>query len=168
MFYALPDLSFILFANSWDIVRHEYIRGLIVGVLRVRPSARHPLTLDLVQQSDVLIELHESQEGDEFAHDRLLEVSLYAEVSLNDSRVKDFHLLLSELIVIVHLYSERVLIRIVIQVDEAVVEKETRVALFAIRVIDLITSWDVFKGLNDETCAIICVGPTSLARSLVV
>ncbi len=76
--------------------------------------------------------------------------------------------MLRELIVIVHLDREWILIGIIVQIDEAIVQKEARVALLAIRVIDLLSTWNVLKSLNYETLSVICVRPACLTRSLMI
>ena len=60
----------------------------------MRTPALLILALNLVKKSDVLIELDEAQEGDELAHDGLLEVDLDTEVPLNDVSVENLTLLL--------------------------------------------------------------------------
>ena len=76
--------------------------------------------------------------------------------------------MLRELVVILHLDSEGVLIGIVVKIDEAVVQKESRVALLTVRVVNLLTTLDVLEGLNDETLAVVSVRPARLTGSLVV
>ena len=134
----------------------------------MRPSALLPLALDLVQERNVLIELHEAEEGDEAIHDLLLKVLLDAEGALNDCNVKDLLFLLGVRCILHHLYREGILIRIVIQVDEAVVEEEARVALLTVGVVYLLTALDVFKRFNDEALAVISVRPASLPGALVI
>ena len=46
-------------------------------------SALAPLTLDLVQQGDVLIEVDEAQEGNELVHDWFFKINLDAECTLH-------------------------------------------------------------------------------------
>ena len=67
-----------------------------------------------------------------------------------------------------HLHRERVLICVVVQVDKAVIEKEARVAFLAIGIVDLLTTLYVLERLDDEALTLICVGPASLARTLVI
>ena len=134
----------------------------------MRARSLGPLTLQLVQKGDIFIELHEAKEGDEAAHDSLLEVDLNSERLLDGLRVEDFALLLCELVIVGHLDSEGILVGIVVQVDEAIVEKEARVALFAVRVVDLFTALDVFQSFDDEALSVVRVGPARLPWSLVV
>lgn len=98
----------------------------------MRSATREPLALNLVQKSDILVEFDETKEGNELAHNRLLPVGLHSESSLNYCRVQDFHFLLSKLVALVHFDGERILVGVVIKVDESVIEQEARVALLTI------------------------------------
>lgn len=119
---GLPYASLVLPADSGDLVSLERIGRLFVAVLRLRSALRLPLTLDLVQQGDVLVELSEAQEAHKLVHDWLLEVDLDTESALNKARVEDFHLLLRVKCFVVHLDGEWVFVCIVVKIDEAVVE----------------------------------------------
>ena len=70
---------------------------------------------------------------------------------------ENLHLLLSVDVILCHFDHEGIFIGVIVQVDEAIVEKESRIALFAVGVIDLIATFDVFKRLNDETLPVISV-----------
>ena len=84
-------------------------------------SSLAPLALDLVEQGNVFIKVDKAHEGDELVHDRLFKVYLDAERSLHQICIEDLLLLCGELVVIGHLNRERILVSIVIQVDEAIV-----------------------------------------------
>ena len=134
----------------------------------MRTPALLILALNLVKKSDVLIELDESQEGDELAHNWLLEVDLDTEVPLNDVSVEDFTLLLSINIVRRHSDREWIFVSIIVKINETVIKEESRVTLLSVRVIDLLSAFDVLQGLDDEATAIISVRPARLPRSLVI
>ena len=134
----------------------------------LRSASLRPLSLQLVKESDVLIKLYEAKERDELAHYALLEVYLHSKGALDEIRAEHLHLLLSKLIVIRHLYRQWILVRIVVQINESVVQEESRVALLAVGVIDLLTTRNVFESLNNETSSVICVGPARLSRPFVV
>ena len=87
---------------------------------------------------------------------------------LNHLTTHKFHLLRSKHVIFSHPDWEWVLVCIVIQVDEAVVEEEPRVAFLPIRVVHLIASLDIFESLNDKALPIICVEPSCLNRPLMV
>ena len=74
-----PHVALVLPADRWDVVSLEHVVVHIVGIVAHVPLTSTPLSLDLVQQGDVLVELHESEEGNKFVHDWLLEVSLNSE-----------------------------------------------------------------------------------------
>ena len=82
--------------------------------------------------------------------------------------IQDLGLLSGKLVILSHLNDERIFVGIVVQIDEAIVEQESRVTLLSVRVVDLLASLDVFKGFDDETLAFVSVGPASLPRALVV
>ena len=134
----------------------------------MRSAPRLPLALDLEQKGDVLVELREAQEAHKLVHDWFLEVDLDTERALNKARVENFHLLLRVKCFVVHLDGEGVFVCIVVKIDEAVVEQESRVALFAVRVVNLLSTLDVLKSLNDESLAIISISPAGLARAFVI
>ena len=90
------------------------------------------------------------------------------ESSLHELGAQDFSLLIGKLVILVHFDGEWVLVGIIVQVNETIVEKETSVALLAIRVKDLFSTFDVFKSLNDETLTVVGVTPASLSGALVV
>ena len=102
------------------------------------------------------------------AHDALLEVHLHAEGLLDGLRVEDFALLRSEHVVVGHFHRERVLVSVVVQVDEPVIQQEARVAFLPVRVVHLLATFDVFEGLDDEALAVVGVAPAGLAGALVV
>jgi hypothetical protein len=89
-------------------------------------------SLILINQSDILIILNESEPGEELMHDPLFEVSHDSE--LLEVRVVIDHVLLhlQVLIVLVVVHFEGELIGVVVQVDEAVVQEEPVVALLPI------------------------------------
>ena len=134
----------------------------------MRTPALLILALNLVKKSDVLIELDEAQEGDELAHNGLLEIDLDTEVPLNDVSVEDFTLLLGINIVRRHSDREWIFVSIIVKINEPVIKEEPRVALLSVRVIDLLSALDVLQGLDDEATAIISVRPARLPRSLVI
>ena len=103
-----------------------------------------PLALDLEKQSNVLVELSKAEEADKLVHDWFLKVGLNTEGALDESRIENLHLLLSIKGVLIHLHSEGVLISIIIEIDESVIEQEARIALLAVRVIYLLTTFNVF------------------------
>ena len=109
-----------------------------------------PLSLELVQEGDIFIELYESEEGDEAAHDTLFEVNLNSECLFDTLGVENFKFLLCIHVIVGHLDSEWILVRVVVQIDEAIVEKEARVALLTVRVVDLLATLDILQSLNDE------------------
>lgn len=119
-------------ADRGDVIGLKHVVVHIVGIVAHVPLTGAPLSLDLIKQGDVLVELHESEEGDKFVHDWLLEVSLNSEHLLHVLHAEHLCLLLCELVVISHLDSEGVLIGVIVQIDEAVVEKETSVALLTV------------------------------------
>ena len=82
--------------------------------------------------------------------------------------IQELKLLYGELVMLIHLDCKRVLVGIVVQVDEAVVEKEARVALFAIGVINLFATLDILESLDDETLTFVSVGPAGLPWTLVI
>jgi len=98
----------------------------------------------------------------------LLEVGLHAESSLDNGRVKDLLLLLGVRLIFSHLDREGILVRIIVQVDEAIVKQETRIAFLAVGVVDLLTALNVLQCLDDEALAFIRVSPAGLARTLVI
>ena len=157
-----------MLADGWYIISLEYVGWLVIRILRVGASARLPLTLNLVKQSDVFVEFHKTHEGNKLAHNWLFEVSLNAEIALHNGCVENFHLLRGELIVFIHLDCEWVLVGVVVEVDEAVVEEEASVALFTVRIVNLFSTLDLFKCLNDEALTVICICPASLAGTLVI
>ena len=69
---------------------------------------------------------------------------------------------------IIELDGQRELIGIIIKIDKAIIEKESGVAFFPIRVKDLVTTLDVFKCFDDKAFPIISVGPSSLSWSLMI
>ena len=73
-----------------------------------------------------------------------------------------------ELVIYVIVDLQRDFICIVVQIDEAVVQEESAVALLAVAIIDLLSSLDIFDCFDDESLSLVCVGPRSLSRSLVV
>ena len=82
--------------------------------------------------------------------------------------IQDLGLLSGKLVILSHLDDERILVGVVVQINEAIVEQESRVTLLSVRVVDLLAALDVFEGLNDETLALVCVRPAGLPRALVV
>ena len=98
----------------------------------MRTPALLILTLNLVKKSDVLIELDEAQEGDELAHDGLLEVDLDTEVPLNDVSVEDLTLLLGINIVGRHSHREWIFVSIIVKINEPVIKEEPRVTLLSV------------------------------------
>lgn len=98
----------------------------------------------------------------------LLEVGLHAESSLDNGRVKDLLLLLGVRLIFSHFDREGILVRIIVQVDEAIVKQETRIAFLAVGVVDLLTALNVLQCLDDEALAFIRVSPAGLARTLVI
>ena len=68
----------------------------------------------------------------------------------------------------VELYIQRIFVGIVIEIDKAVVEQETRVAFFPIRVKDLVTTLYIFESFYDKAFSIISVCPSSLSWPLMV
>ena len=98
----------------------------------MRTPALLILALNLVKKSDVLIELDEAQEGDELAHDGLLEVDLDTEVPLNDVSVEDLTLLLSINIVRRHSDREWIFVSIIVKINEPVIKEEPRVTLLSV------------------------------------
>lgn len=165
----LPHLTLVALTNCGHIVRLENVGGLhIVRVLGVGTATLLPLTLDLVKKCDVLVKFNEAQERNELAHDRLFKVDLDAEDALHYLLAKHLHLLLSELVVVCHFDCEWVLVSIVIQVDEAIVEKKARVALLAVRVVHLLAALNILQSLNDEALTVIGVGPAGLSGALMI
>ncbi len=81
-----------------------------------------------------------------------------------------YHLLLHLLMLVtfVVVYTDRDLICVIIEVDEAVVQKETTVALFAIAIVDLLATLNIIHRLYDKPSAIISVVPSRLPRSFVI
>jgi hypothetical protein len=55
-----------------------------------------------------------------------------------------------------------VLIRIIVEVNETVIEEESAVALLAVAIIDLVTSLDVIEGIDDEAAFVVGVVPSRL------
>ena len=74
----------------------------------------------MVQVSDILVKLREAKEGNKPAHDAFLEVHLHAESALH-LLIQDLDFLLGKLVIFGHLYDERILVGIVVQIDEAIV-----------------------------------------------
>ena len=93
--------------------------------------ALRPCALELVQVGDVLIELCEAEEGNESIHNALLEVDLHAECALH-LLIQDLGFLSGKLVILSHLDDERILVGIVVQIDEAIVEQESRITLLPI------------------------------------
>lgn len=82
--------------------------------------------------------------------------------------VNQLHFDIISRILLVQVNYQRYLIGIVVQVDETIVQEETRVALFAVTVVYLLSSGDVVTSLNDEGASLIAVVPGGLPWSLVV
>ena len=97
-----------------------------------------------------------------------MEVGLHAESALVHVRVEHLHLLLNKLIVLTHFHCEGVLVRVVVQVNEAVVQEEPSVTFLAVGVINLLTTLYVLKSLNNEALPVVGVRPTRLPRPFVV
>lgn len=166
--HTLPDTALVAPTNYRDIISIERGGGLVVRVLVPRSTLRLVRELDLVEKREVSIEFTEAQEGDKFADDVDFEVYLDAE-RLAQLRLRHHvHLLLQVLVVLLQAHRVWVLVRIVVQVDEAVVQKEARVALLPVRVKDLFATLDILACFNDKACSIIRVGPDRLAGPLMV
>jgi hypothetical protein len=63
---------------------------------------------------------------------------------------------------------DRYLVRIIVQVDEPVVEEEATIALLSIAIIHLLSPLDVVEGLDHEAATVVRVVPGRLAWALVV
>jgi hypothetical protein len=63
---------------------------------------------------------------------------------------------------------DRYLVRIIVQVDEPVVEEEATIALLPIAIVDLLSPLDVVEGLDHEAAAVVRVVPGRLPWALVV
>jgi hypothetical protein len=124
--------------------------------------------LVLINEHDVLIIFYEAKPGEEFLHDPFLHVVDDSEL-LEIRSILD-HLLLDllELVVGVIENSNGNLVRIVVEVDEAVVQEESAVALLSIAIIDLLSTLDIVKGFNYKASSVISVVPCSLSRPLMV
>lgn len=68
----------------------------------------------------------------------------------------------------VHRNFVRELVAIIVFVYEPVVQQETGIALLSVRIIDLVTSSDVFACFNDEAAPIVVVSPAGLAGPSVI
>ena len=63
---------------------------------------------------------------------------------------------------------EQALDKLANKINETVVQKESTITLLTVRIVNLFSSLDVFHCLDDESSAVVCVGPSSLPGSLVV
>ena len=95
-------------------------------------------------------------------HDSLVQV-------VNDSELLELGLVLNHVLLdLLHLVIKVVedlnwvLVGIIVEVNEAVVEEETAVALLAVAIVDLVTSLDVIEGIDDEAAFVIGVVPSRL------
>lgn len=124
--------------------------------------------LKLKQFRHVLIELHEADPRHELEHDFIFQVLHDAELAetLLFRQHLDFGLLVLIIQIVVHL--QRNFVGVVVQIDEAVVQEKARIALLAVRVVDLLSALDVLDGLDDEAVVLVRVGPGGLSRPLVV
>lgn len=77
-------------------------------------------------------------------------MSLHPKSPLHQLASNQLDFLRGVLVIIRQTYLEWVLIGIVVQIDESIVEEESRVALLPIRVVHLFPSFHVFQGLYDE------------------
>lgn len=95
-------------------------------------------------------------------HDSLVQVvddSEFLELGL----VLDHVLLdLLHLVIMVVVYPNGVLIRIIFEVNEAVIEEESAVALLTVAIIDLVASLNVIEGFDYEAAFVIGVVPSCL------
>jgi hypothetical protein len=124
--------------------------------------------LVLINEHDVLIIFYEAQPGEEFLHYPFLHVVDHSEF-LEVRFIQDHFLLdLLELVVGVVENPNGNLISIVVEVDEAVVQEESAVALLSIAIIDLLTTLDIVKGFYDKASSVISVVPCGLSRPLMV
>lgn len=166
---AFPDSTFVPLANCRNLVCVEVVAIInFVRIISLGATTLCPLTLDLVKHGDVLVEFYKSHERGELVHDSFIEVGLDAECPLHELAAQDFSLLCGKLIIFSHLDSEGVLVCIVVQVNETIVEKETGVALLAVRVIDLFSTLDVLKSFDDKALTVISVTPACLSGALVI
>lgn len=60
------------------------------------------------------------------------------------------------------------LVRVIVQVDEPIVEEETTVALLAIAIVYLVPTLDIIEGFDHKTAAVIRVVPCCLSWSFMV
>ena len=122
----------------------------------------------LIDEGHVFIIFHKSEPGEEFIHYFFFEVG-------NDSELLEVciitnHLFLHLDILVVFMVKDlkREFIRIIVQIYEAIVQKEPVIALLAIAIINLIASLDVFHSFNYKALSVISVCPGGLSRPSVV
>lgn len=125
-------------------------------------------TLVVIDQSNIFIELHESQPGKKFQHDLVFQIFYHSEFLEISWVIDDLLLDFDELVVMVVVDFQRHLIGVIVQVYEAVVQQEPAVTFLTIAVIDLLSSPDVFHGFNNEPSLLVGVAPSSLPGSLVI
>ena len=126
------------------------------------------LGLELVKQHHVVVEHYVPAPREEVHENVLFVVSLHSELLVHLSLIYQLKLLVLQWVILLEVDKERHLVSIISQVDEAIVEEKATVALLAIAIINLISTWNVLQGLDDEAVPHVTIGPLSLARSSVV
>ena len=81
-----------------------------------------------------------------------------------------YHLFLNcqVLVIFIIVYFEWKFISVMVQIDETIVQEESMIALFAIWVIHLVTSLNIFRCLNNKASSIISIGPCCLSWSSMI
>mmetsp|Transcript_14414 Transcript_14414/g.14026 ORF Transcript_14414/g.14026 Transcript_14414/m.14026 type:complete len:236 (-) Transcript_14414:738-1445(-) len=125
-------------------------------------------SLILIEQSDFFIIKDKAHPAEELMDNPFIIAGKDPE--LLEVSIVPNHLLLqlNVLVILLIVYFEGELVGVIVQVDEAVIEEEPVVAFLPITIIDLLTSFDVFHGLDDEALSVIGVTPGGLSRPPVV
>jgi len=161
----LEDFLFISDRKRRQVLSFETLAWVIVFI-RVRIfTSSIPLgllnscSLVLINKGNVLIVLHESQPGEDFLHHSVFEIFNDSELLEHRSILNHVLLNLLHRIVFIVVDLDRYLIGVIVQVNEAVVQEESAVALLAIAIIDLFSTLDVLNGFNDEPFFFIGISP---------
>lgn len=174
---SLPNSDFVLDCLEFHLAPIEHIFVLEVSVfIRINvvlvfaAIARLGIGLVLgqVQLGQIVFEVSVSHEGQEVKHHLLVQVVYDSEFHRVLPVIFQFNLDFVAWVVWIQLDNEWDFISVVVQINEAIVQEKSGVALAAIAVVNLLASWNVVASLDDKSLSLVAIVPGRLLWSLVV
>jgi len=121
-----------------------------------------------VQFGQFTTENNVSAEFDKIEHDFFLQISNNSELLDSQMACQKWIFNLSTWVIWVDGDSEGYLIGVIWLIDESIIQEESRIALFAIRIINLFTSWNIVASFNNKSLSFLIIIPKSLSRSSMI